>query len=720
MRSGSLVFGLAGLVVVPLLGAGPRHAARVNAPQDAAAPEGVALEALLGVPSASQLVAAPAGRAVAWVQNDRGQRNVWVADDIAPGARRLTAFGRDDGQQLSELSWSPDGRAVVFTRGNGAGAAGEPLNPSSDLASTPRSVWMAAVDGSGAPQLGEGHSPAVSPHGDQVAFLKGRQIWVVPATDRAPARQLLAPHGAVSSLAWSPDGEALAFTLARGGHTLVAVFGAGRRMLEYVSPSADRDLYPRWSPDGRRLAFIRLFNIEATMRSTERFGAIDSPWAVMVATRGEDDAGFGPAFEVWRAPDRPLGSFPRTLQFLDWVDGDRLVFASEHEGWAHLYLADPSAPATPPSLLTPGSCEVDDVAVAAGRRTLVVASNCGDLERRHLWSIDVSADGATERAEPRQLTSGTSVDTAPVVTADGKTVVFLRGEGRTPTALQALSLADLVVKPFVPDLVSPAFPSGALVEPRVVTFKSDDGLDLHAVVYASPAAAGRADRRPALVHVHGGPTSGQELAGWQPVFQYLVSRGFLVLGLNYRGGAGYGRAFREIPEQGANGAAEYQDVEAAARYLRARPDVDPARIGIWGMSYGGYLTQLALARNSDLFAAGVTECGIFDLAAGQSPNNPARRSGDAARLALASSAGGSIDRWRSPVLIIHGDDDPGVDFNLQTVALVRALRARGVRFELLVLPDEGHGSSVWAHVVRGHQATADFFARTLGLRAKRP
>jgi dipeptidyl aminopeptidase/acylaminoacyl peptidase len=156
------------------------------------------------------------------------------------------------------------------------------------------------------------------------------------------------------------------------------------------------------------------------------------------------------------------------------------------------------------------------------------------------------------------------------------------------------------------------------------------------------------------------------------------------------------------------GGAEYQDVVAAAEYLRSRPDVDPARIGIFGASYGGYLTMMALARNSDLFAAGVTECGIYDMS-----TNPrgTSRGGEAGRMAKENSAVGSIDKWRAPVLIIHGDDDPGVDFDGQTIMLARALRARKVPFEQLVFPDEGHASSMWAHAVQVRQATADFFDR---------
>jgi dipeptidyl aminopeptidase/acylaminoacyl peptidase len=89
-------------------------------------------------------------------------------------------------------------------------------------------------------------------------------------------------------------------------------------------------------------------------------------------------------------------------------------------------------------------------------------------------------------------------------------------------------------------------------------------------------------------------------------------------------------------------------------------------------------------------------------------------------VARESSAVGAIDKWRSPVLIIHGDDDPGVDFDGQTIALVKALRARRVLFETLVFPDEGHGSSVWAHAVRARQATADFFDRKLAPPSRPP
>jgi dipeptidyl aminopeptidase/acylaminoacyl peptidase len=193
--------------------------------------------------------------------------------------------------------------------------------------------------------------------------------------------------------------------------------------------------------------------------------------------------------------------------------------------------------------------------------------------------------------------------------------------------------------------------------------------------------------------------------------QYLASRGFIVVSVNYRGGIGYGRAFREAPRRGRFGASEYQDVLAAAAWLRARPDVDSARIGLWGGSYGGYLTALGLARNSDLFAAGVDLHGVHDYAiALTTANNP---DDSAIALARRSSPVGAVETWRSPVLLIHGDDDRNVQFQ-QTTDLVARLRRRNVAVEELVFPDELHGFQRHASWVAAYQAAGAFFARVLG------
>src|SRR5262249_20401287 len=156
---------------------------------------------------------------------------------------------------------------------------------------------------------------------------------------------------------------------------------------------------------------------------------------------------------------------------------------------------------------------------------------------------------------------------------------------------------------------------------------------------------------------------------------------------------------------------------AGGRYLQGRTDVDPTRIGIWGASLGGYLTALALARNSDVFAAGVDVHGVHDRTPAVNPAELSRAIvGDgiseadireALKVAFQSSPISAIASWKSPVLLIHGDDDRTVDFH-QTVDLKRRLVERGVHVEELVLPDDVHDSLLWSHWKRAATATTEF------------
>jgi dipeptidyl aminopeptidase/acylaminoacyl peptidase len=203
------------------------------------------------------------------------------------------------------------------------------------------------------------------------------------------------------------------------------------------------------------------------------------------------------------------------------------------------------------------------------------------------------------------------------------------------------------------------------------------------------------------------------------VNQYLANHGYVVLSVNYRLGIGYGHDFHHPDHGGAAGAAEYQDVVAGARYLQSLADVDPAEIGIWGGSYGGFLTAMALARNSDIFKAGVDLHGVHDwsaLVAERVDKQPKRyEQGDAEqaiKVAFDSSPIASVNGWRSPVLLIQGDDDRNVHFQ-QTIDLARRLEERHVPFEQFVIPNEIHGFLRWQSWLAADTATAGFFARTL-------
>jgi dipeptidyl aminopeptidase/acylaminoacyl peptidase len=265
------------------------------------------------------------------------------------------------------------------------------------------------------------------------------------------------------------------------------------------------------------------------------------------------------------------------------------------------------------------------------------------------------------------------------------------------------------------------FPKDLLVEPQPVAFRAADGLEIHAQLFARPPRAG--ERRPAVVFFHGGPRR-QMLLGWHAMEyyhntyafnQYLASRGYVVLSVNYRSGTGYGVDFREASAYGAAGASEFNDVLGAARYLASRTDVDVKRVGAWGGSYGGYLVALGLARASDLYAAGVDIHGVHDWRTetrlyldsdGPEVQQAARK------LALDSSPLGHVSTWKSPVLLIHGDDDPSVAFS-QTVQLAEALRKRGVAFDHLVFPDEVHEFLRHARWVEAFRAAAAFLEKHL-------
>jgi dipeptidyl aminopeptidase/acylaminoacyl peptidase len=448
-----------------------------------------------------------------------------------------------------------------------------------------------------------------------------------------------------------------------------------------------------------------LFNISDTPSADrERL----APWSIRVV---EVATGLGK--EVWRSGNTAMDSFSRLPlgeNILQWAAGARLVFASEKDGWAHLYSVPSSG--GPETALTPGGYEVENVAWSPDRSYCVVACNNGDIDHRHLWKVNVGG-GA-----PEQLTSGPSIEMYPVIVSGGKQIAFMRSTSSSPL-LPYIASSDLqAVRGLAPQALSSDFPSDQLIGPEQVIFKAADGTEIHGQFFKPKGAAGKS---PAVVFMHGGPIR-QMLLGWHYSYyyhnayamnQYLASRGYAVLSVNYRAGIGYGRAFREAKHRGARGASEYQDVVAAGKYLRSRSDIDGKRIGLWGGSYGGFLTAMGLARDSDLFAAGVDLHGVHDWSTRVGGRGPAGAgTPDLNKLARESSPIASVDKWKSPVLLIHGDDDRNVAFS-QTVDLVRKLREHHVEFEELIFPDEVHDFLRHEDWLRAYRAGVDFFDKHL-------
>ncbi|MCH8840225.1 MAG: DPP IV N-terminal domain-containing protein, partial [Planctomycetes bacterium] len=334
-----------------------------------------------------------------------------------------------------------------------------------------------------------------------------------------------------------------------------------------IPPRLDRDGNHAWSPDSKRIAFIRRAASSRGVPYTPRREG--EPWSIRVA-----DVATRKSHEVWRA-EPGLGSVFHGVVSADqlyWSADNYLVFPWERDGWKHLYsvpVANGEA-----TLLTPGEFEVEHVAINADRNVMIYSSNQDDVDRRHIWSVSVSGG---EPAKP--ITSGNGNEWSPAPTGDGNAVAILRSGAKTP-ARPAIIIASQAPRDLAPNAIPADFPSAQLVTPQQVIFPATDGMPIQGQLFL-PKTLREGGRHPAVLFCHGGSRQ-QMLLGFHyhgyyhnayALNQYLASQGYIVLSVNYRSGIGYGMNFREAINYGAAGASEYKDVEGAGLYLRRRPDV---------------------------------------------------------------------------------------------------------------------------------------------------
>ena len=581
------------------------------------------------------------------------------------------AFASVPGQK-SELNWSPDGKELAFVS-QGA-------------------IWVVAAGGQQARRLSEGKAGPGDPRG---------------ATDHFPR--------------WNPKGKWILYESGRSGQNelyVVSEDGQTTNLLAateiYTGPdrlggpggqgddavSSDRfDPAPAWSPDGTRIKY--------TERSREFFSGKLKVLAFDAATGRATGS-----TTLYTAKNDHGGAW--AVNTAVWSpDGKTLAVILQESGWDKVYLLP--AAGGKPKPLTHGEWEDETPVYSPDGRFLAIVSNRGVPEERHIWIVP--ANGGTAR---RLTRLGMGIEGGPVWSRDGRTIYFSYGTPLRP-AMHYAALVDgsQAPRPFEPPEPS-KFEQEGLTAAEVVHFKSKDGLTIAGILHR-PLGFHPGTRYPAVIWAHGGP-EGQDTVAYSTWPLFLAQQGYVVLQPNFRGSTGYGEKFRNLNVEDSGGG-EIDDCGAAAKFLADQGLADPRRIAIGGGSHGGTVVANAVTKLPTVFAAALELYGVVDRALFLQYTN--RNS----RIRWETKMGGTpeqkpavyrkanilpdVDRIRTPLLIMHGEEDPQVPPQ-ESQEFVAALRKAGKTFAYFTYPGEGHGFTQRDHRLDAWRKQLAFLDKYLG------
>ncbi|WP_281648926.1 prolyl oligopeptidase family serine peptidase [Parendozoicomonas sp. Alg238-R29] len=635
---------------------------------------------------------------IAWVDYYKGQHELFIQDIPNGNRRRVLCSDGDDGQPVRLVDLSPSGRYLLLTRG--AFSDGVPCpNPRQKTVPPIGQLQLLDLETDKDPvDLSMVVRATIVPDDSAITWAREGTVFAQPIQDnnskRRIASELFSVRGQILYLNWSPNSRHLAFVCQREEHTLLGIYTVGESKIQWVSPGFDRDLNPSWSPDSKHLSFFRFLGLE--MDVAERLLSEQAESFSVMLMHVETKH----VKPVWRSSLEEHAGM--SLQYgqrpLAWLGTQRLIFSHDSTGWDHIYQFNLSDRHCSP--VTEGSWLVQDYATSVNGELLALSHN---RKRRHNYSLDVLN---IETGEHKKLPLQEDMQYwQPTPSSDGRYLVYLTGNQQHSCHIGVLDMETSECCALSPVDDYPATISKDFTPPTSEIIRSRD----HNIFYGQLFAPKGEGPFPAVLNIHGGPWV-QSLPGFHPQlgmsYQYafcqlLAHCGFIVLDINYRGTSGYGKLFRQAPERGWDGASDYQDIQAAGHWLTRHPKIDRTRIGVLGESWGGYLSAMALARNSGLFRAGVVINGchnfprelrkahwgsqLFNSDQGETATEAIAR----AKIAEESSPWGWLEHWMSPVLLVHGDNDRTVSF-AESQHLAHALNCQSVEVETLALPDEGH------------------------------
>jgi dipeptidyl aminopeptidase/acylaminoacyl peptidase len=714
------------------------------------------IEKLIDIEHPSAPVWSRDSQRIVFVSERAGVANLYVVP--ADGSAKPSAITVDGGG-AGGVFWSADSRRIFFTRGN------QLMQASADGTDAAKPMWT---------QL-PGRALTPSPDGSRVAYIVGGpapaggggaggrgRAGAAPSPNPAPAstgpaeihvRSLQDGHdtivttfnGPIGAVSWMADGTRLMFTVGSGGQTIrheQTPAYSGAKIIYTVTenvPGPPPDVYlvpiaggtpskinAAGAGGGGRGGGAANRWLDATRILVDRQAPDFKRRSIFVVdtTTGtqtlvsEDVKG-----TFWSIPGG-AGAGSQASPNGKWIS-----FLSDRDGWDHLYVAHtpPTDSHTVVEQMTKGQFEVWRPAWSPDSTRIAFDSNEGPNPGSRHIGVAALADN-NGPAKIRMLTSGRGTNTAPLWSPDGRKLVYQHTDPQNSADLYVIDATAQNAKPIrLTESLPDGLDKNAFVEPQLVHYPGADGKKVPAYLFV-PKTINRSVENPAIVWIHGDGVN-QNYDGWHiqrnyavyySFHQYLLQQGYVVIAPDYRGSIGYGSAWRDGVFMDVGGQ-DFMDAAFAAHYLKTLPYVDADRLGVWGLSYGGFFTLLAVTQMPTLYRAAVDVAGVADYA--MYYEDPFHGSWTESRIGKPdenrdvyskASPVSHIDKLARPLLVLHGTADVNVPYLHSVRVIDEALKhGKGDLVEFMTYPGEFHYFTR-EHVLRDAWNRVDrFFAKYL-------